>query len=304
MTVFLSWSGEQSHAVARAFHDWLPRVIQVSAPWLSSEDISKGSSWPDDLQNALQTSGGVGVFFVTAEALRSQWLLFEAGRVAGLGHRRVCVVRVGLDRLDPPLGLFQGTSLEREDLLKLVRDLNEVIGAKVQESHLKDAFDWAWPKLEGEIKAALAMTPPPPPSKKKADPSPVDVSEVILAGLTRIEARVGGLEDRIASTDRLFQGLGTNGVGPAYGLPLPGGALRILGAEPQNPGSRFLLDTLRGNDDVPALGARPSGAIDVFARPGGTIAGITPAAAVSVPYVGASAASEPLTVGAIGKKKT
>lgn len=247
------------------------------------------------MQNALQTSGGVGVFFVTAEALRSQWLLFEAGRVAGLGHRRVCVIRVGLDRLDPPLGLFQGTSLEREDLLKLVRDLNEVIGAKVQESHLKDAFDWAWPKLAREIEAALAMTPPPPPSKTKAEPSPVDVSEVILAGLTRIEARVGGLEDRIASTDRLFQALGTNGVGPTYGLPLPGGALRILGAESQNPGGRFLLDTLRGNDDVPAL---------VFARPGGTIAGIPPAAAVSVPYVFASAASEPLTVGAIGKKKT
>jgi len=92
------------------------------APWISSEDIAKGADWLQSIRDALKDSGGIGLFFVTREALESQWFLFEAGSVAMLGHGRVCLVLVddlpeGL--LRPPLAVYQSTKLVRTDVLKL-----------------------------------------------------------------------------------------------------------------------------------------------------------------------------------------
>ena len=49
MKIFVSWSGDFSHAVAKALKDWLPNVIQAVEVFLSSEDIAKGSQWFHEL---------------------------------------------------------------------------------------------------------------------------------------------------------------------------------------------------------------------------------------------------------------
>lgn len=41
MQVFISWSGDQSKAVAELLNDWIPCVTQAVKPWISSADLDK-----------------------------------------------------------------------------------------------------------------------------------------------------------------------------------------------------------------------------------------------------------------------
>src|SRR5438105_9228565 len=107
MRVFISWSGEAAHAVAELLDRWLPNVIQSVEPWLSSEDIDKGSIWSSDINEALSTS--IGVLCVTKENKDAPWLLFEAGGLSkGLTKARVCPLLIDLasKELQPPLSQF------------------------------------------------------------------------------------------------------------------------------------------------------------------------------------------------------
>ena len=81
MKVFLGWSGEVSHDVALALHSWLPRVIQVVRPYVSSEDIAQGARWSAAIAAELGTSN-FGIICVTKENVNSPWINFEAGALS------------------------------------------------------------------------------------------------------------------------------------------------------------------------------------------------------------------------------
>jgi hypothetical protein len=78
MDVFISWSGERSRAAAEALRSWLPKIINAIKPWLSSEDIDKGSRWGTDVASRLETAKA-GIICLTPGNLHSDWILFEAG---------------------------------------------------------------------------------------------------------------------------------------------------------------------------------------------------------------------------------
>src|SRR5258707_599889 len=72
MRVFLSWSGERSAAVAAAFPEWLPNVIQAVQPWMSASDIEQGLlirdvffCTNDEFQIVLPPSAGSAVLLPT-----------------------------------------------------------------------------------------------------------------------------------------------------------------------------------------------------------------------------------------------
>src|SRR5438045_9691418 len=97
MRVFICWSGERSRAVAEALYEWLPLVLQRVEPWMSTNNIEKGSQWRSGLALELENAR-VGVICLTPENLKSTWLHFEAGALAKKQQQqgtRVCTFLYG-----------------------------------------------------------------------------------------------------------------------------------------------------------------------------------------------------------------
>ncbi|MGH9930385.1 MAG: TIR domain-containing protein [Pyrinomonadaceae bacterium] len=86
MKVFISWSAERSLAIAKALHDWLPRVIQAVQPWLSETDIGKGTRWEQEIGVELAQTR-FGILCLTPENLDARWINFEAGPYRRLSKR-------------------------------------------------------------------------------------------------------------------------------------------------------------------------------------------------------------------------
>jgi hypothetical protein len=53
MNLFLSWSGERSHALAKAIREFLPNVLEGLKVFISSEGIHSGVEWFGHLRKAL-----------------------------------------------------------------------------------------------------------------------------------------------------------------------------------------------------------------------------------------------------------
>jgi hypothetical protein len=45
MNIFISWSGERSKRVAELLRTWTQCVIQAIEPFVSSEDLDRGTLW-------------------------------------------------------------------------------------------------------------------------------------------------------------------------------------------------------------------------------------------------------------------
>lgn len=160
MKVFISWSGGTSGEVANALHGWLPSVIQSLKPYVSTEDIAKGSRWLDSISRELQDSA-YGIVCLTRENLSAPWLNFEAGALSKEMERgRVSPFLLGLEPEDVrgPLGQFQATRSTKTDVRQLVDDLNEACGDSALEAgRLEEAFALWWPGLEEQLQPLLEL---------------------------------------------------------------------------------------------------------------------------------------------------
>jgi len=209
--VFISWSGERSQKVGAALYDWLPMVVQAAKPWISAEDIEKGSRGLDEIAKALDVMS-VGIICLTPENLERPWILFETGALSkALGDKtRVCPYLFGDLRpedVKPPVGMFQATRAVKDDTRKLVGTVNRVLGGSLAEEKLDTLFARMWPELEknlGAIPAAGLVAAPPRPEREmvaeilelvRAGANKDAASTEVLRGLVKV---VGAVVDRIA----------------------------------------------------------------------------------------------------------
>ncbi|MGH9944515.1 MAG: TIR domain-containing protein [Pyrinomonadaceae bacterium] len=150
MKVFVSWSGEVSHALGRLLKEWLPNVVQAAEPYLSSEDIDKGACWFADVMRELGESD-FGIICLTRENVNAPWVLFEAGALSKrIEQSRVVPLLVDLSpaEVKGPLAQFQSATLSEHELYKLVVAVNKCLpGGGLKEQQVEAAFDKWWPDL-------------------------------------------------------------------------------------------------------------------------------------------------------------
>lgn len=172
MKVFISWSGEVSHAVALGLKEWLPNVIQALEPFVSSEDIAKGGRWLAKI-NAELEGAQFGVICLTPQNLQSPWVLFEAGALSvRFAEGRVAPLLIGLSSVNvtPPLSQFQATEPERNQMLKLVQDINMCLEDKpLPKERLERAFEHHWTDIDAILRAQIAKAKAAPfaPARKR-----------------------------------------------------------------------------------------------------------------------------------------
>jgi hypothetical protein len=155
MKIFITWSGLRSRAVAEALKEYLPLIVNAFSPWLSSADIDKGANWAIELSTALATARA-GIICLTPSNLLEPWILFEAGAIAKTVTEKplACTLLIGLKSSDltGPLALFQDTKLAEDDLLQLVKTLNNALGKDaLKESQVEKAFRSFWPGLKERL---------------------------------------------------------------------------------------------------------------------------------------------------------
>ena len=155
MDIFVSWAGSGSHQVALVLRQWLPEVLRFVRPWVSSEDIRKGTRWSDELWGRLRSTS-YSIVCVTPEAVRSPWVNFEAGAVARAvgGQSYVSPLLLGMSAGDlggVPLAMFQCTEFRRRDVGRLVKAINTAAPAPMQASQVALRFRRRWPSLRDDI---------------------------------------------------------------------------------------------------------------------------------------------------------
>ncbi len=185
MKVFISWSGELSHRVAIVLRDWLPSVIQSLEPYVSSEDIDKGTRWSTDISKELEDSS-YGVLCITKDNLDAPWLNFEAGALSkSVDKSRVSpfLFRVKRSEIRGPILQFQSTTFDKDDVKKLIHSLNSANDSPMlDETRVDPIFDVWWPKLEenlNEIKISETEVEKVVSNAKGPDPSSEILEEVL-----------------------------------------------------------------------------------------------------------------------------
>lgn len=157
MKVFISWSGDLSLKVAKVLKEWIPCVIQGIEPYFSTEDIDKGARWSSDISTELEDAN-FGILCVTKDNLDSSWLNFEAGALSkAMKKSRVCPFLFDLkpsDISDNPILQFQMTNVDRDDVYKLFKSMNNALESEgLDEARLQKMFELSWPSIDKALKS-------------------------------------------------------------------------------------------------------------------------------------------------------
>lgn len=183
MRVFLCWSGDVSLKVASALYDFLGDVIQEIKPFLSSETIRKGDRWRSEIAEQL-SEADFGILCLAEDNLQAPWILFEAGALSkNLLKGGVTALLCGIKPADvvEPLSQFQHTRADRDDIFRLVKELNQRLPKERQltAERLERQFAKHWVDLEAKLVDALKAKSKGAAPTRRVDDMVMEVLELV-----------------------------------------------------------------------------------------------------------------------------
>lgn len=199
MNIFISWSGERSHRIAKLLKTWIKGVIQAARPWISSTDISSGTIWFTEIIKQLDATTQ-GVICLTNENKEKPWILFEAGALAnsGIESSRVYTLLVDIEQKDvqPPLAQFNLTKPDEEGMLKLMTDINNTLhdDVRLEKEVLERGFRVYWPEFKLEFDKAIRETHRSVPEQKINVRTDKEILSEILDTVRGLDKRVRNIE--------------------------------------------------------------------------------------------------------------
>lgn len=208
MNILISWSGERSNKIATALNNWIPKVIQVARPWMSTEDISTGSRWGAELNKILENTT-IGVICVTPENQQSIWLHFEAGALSkSISESKVMPILLEMSpgQLFGPMSQFQAVTCSKEGVGKIIHSINESLGESgIKETDLSEIYDVWWPKLESELAKIGPYCEIIP--KRGNDEMLEEVLDILREQRRKQEERLERIESKKEDVQKMFEAM-------------------------------------------------------------------------------------------------
>lgn len=152
MDVFISWSGEKAQGFARFLRGWLPEVFQAVEPFMSEEDIAKGSFWSPALNAKL--TAGFAIVVVTEANQHSPYVNYEVGALTkalpGEAQPRVAPLLLDLPQaqMSGPMTQLQLTLPTHDEVLRLCYSLNAALPSPRTEEQVRKTFALLWPQFQ------------------------------------------------------------------------------------------------------------------------------------------------------------
>ena len=125
--VILTWSKPHSRDIATYLREWLPEVLPIKTPWISTKDIQKGKAYFQELMEQFRDSD-VLIACITPENVASPWVFYEVGMIASKERGITCPLLIGvtIDQIGKtPLRDFQCTVFDKEDVWLLIRSIRQ-----------------------------------------------------------------------------------------------------------------------------------------------------------------------------------
>lgn len=205
MRIFISWSGEVSQKIALLLHSWLPTVIQEIEPFVSSQDIAKGTRGLDTIGQQLAETD-FGLLVLTADNVGAPWVNFEAGALSKSLHQsHVIPILCGIREIDiqnSPLRQFQHAAVSQDEFWKVTLDINRRCERPLDESRLRKTFETWWPSFDEAYRSIELASPSERTKTAKGD----NIGRIEEA-LNTLMADMSGLKREMSRQHALIKSL-------------------------------------------------------------------------------------------------